>query len=96
MPITTFNVQNPESGGAIAVKMDVPSNELWEYYLGGGSNCGISVTEEDSGFGVNDYCSTRARDRDILDHNSGALSDVQVGSCQSCGDGPGDCPQEIL
>ena len=88
MPITTFNVQNPESGGSIVVKMDVPSNELWEFYLGGGSGCGISVTEED--FGPDDSCSTNGNDGTIFQPTSGgALSDSGA-SCGRCGDNAGD------
>ena len=79
----------PTSGGTIRVKMDVPSNELWEFYLGGGSGCSISVTEED--FGPDDDCNTGAyRNEIVLDFHSGALSDVQASGCDSCGDRAGD------
>jgi len=84
----------PTSGGTIRVKMDVPSNELWEFYLGGGSGCSISVTEED--FGPDDDCLTSAnRDGIVLDQNWGSLSDVGA-DCPGSPDSNGDNPQDVL
>ena len=85
----------PTSGGTIGVKIDNPENEFWQFYLGGGSGCGIEVTEEDGWLGREDRCSTGANNNIILDHDYGALSDTGA-YCGDCGDKPGDCPQDIL